>query len=119
MAGHDPQTLDRQGTAVGVLARLFWMLVGNAILLFSLIFLLHNKGGWLHTADVVFWITVGVLVLVRYLDIRFCNGLTAAGAPASRQHWVKYVVMLLVVSTTTWVLAHAANYLFVARVAEV
>jgi hypothetical protein len=118
MAGHDPQTLDRQGTAAGVLARLFWMLVGNAILAFSLVSLLHNKGGFLHTADWVFWITVVVLVLVRYLDIRFCNGQTAAGAPASSRHWVKYVVILLVVSTTTWILAHAANYLFVARGVE-
>jgi hypothetical protein len=117
MAERDPQTLDRQSTAAGVLARLFWMLFGNAILAFSIVFILHNQGGFLHTADAVFWITVALLVLVRYLDIRFCNGLTAAGAPASKRHWVKYVVILLIASTSAWILAHAANYLFVTRAA--
>jgi hypothetical protein len=118
MAGQDPQTLDRQSTAAGVVARLFWMLFGNALLAFALVFILHNESGFLHTADGVFWITVAVLVLVRYLDIRFCGGLTATGAPASSRHWVKYVVLLLAVSTTAWILAHAANYVFVTRVAE-
>jgi hypothetical protein len=119
MAGHDPQTLDGQNTAAGFFARLFWMLFGNALLAFSIIFLLHNKGGFLHPADGVFWGTVAALVLVRYLDIRFWNGQTAAGMPASSRHWVKYVAILLVVSTTAWILAHAANYLLVARAAEV
>ncbi len=118
MAEHEPQTLDKQSTAAGVLARLFWMLFGNALLAFSLIFILHNQGGFLHTADGVFWVTVAVLVLVRYLDIRFCNGLTAAGTPASSRHWIKYVIILLVASTTAWILAHAVNYLLVARAVE-
>jgi hypothetical protein len=117
MSEHNSQTVDKQGTAAGVLARLFWMLFGNAILAFSAVFILHNRGGFLHTADLVFWITVAVLVLVRYLDIRFLNGLTAAGAPASMRHWIRYVVVLLAVAVVGWILAHAANYLFAARVA--
>jgi hypothetical protein len=99
------------------MARLFWMVVGNAVLAFSAVFILENKSGFFHAADVVFWCAAGVLIVVRYLDIRFCNGLTAVGTPASMRHWVRYVVVLLVVSTVVWILAHAANYLFVARTA--
>jgi len=119
MAEHSPQTVDKQSAAPGVMARLWWMLLGNAILAFSLIFIYENKGGFFHAADWVFWITVATLVVARYLDIRFFHGQTATGAPASMRHWVKYVVLLLALSATVWALAHAANHLFTAQVVAV
>jgi len=115
MSGHDRQAIDKQSAASGVLARLWWMLLGNAVLAFSIIFIFENKRGFFHAADVVFWITVATLVLVRYLDIRFLHGQTATGAPASTHQWVKYVAWLMVCSTLAWVSAHAANYLFVSH----
>ncbi len=99
------------------MARLWWMLLGNGILAFCVIFIFENKSGFLHAADWVFWIAVATLVVVRYLDIRFLHGETAAGGPASLRHWVKYVILLLVSSTAVWALAHAANHLFVTKVA--
>jgi hypothetical protein len=118
MSGHDSQTVDRQGTAAGVLARLFWLLVGNAILAISLVFILHNRSGFFHAADGVFWITAMALVLVRYLDIRYFHGQTATGAPASIRHWVRYAVGLAVCAAAGWVLAHAVSYLLATRVVE-
>jgi hypothetical protein len=86
------------------------MLLGNAIVAFSIIFIVENKDGFFHTADLVFWTTVVTLVLVRYLDIRLFDGTTATGAHATTIHWVKYVALLAACSTAVWVLAHAANY---------
>jgi hypothetical protein len=110
MSGHDPQTTDKQSTGLGIIARLWWMLLGNAILAFSILFIVENKDGFFRIADLVFWTAVGTLVLVRYLDIRLLNGLTVTGSPASIRHWVKYVAILVACSTTTWALAHAVNY---------
>jgi hypothetical protein len=119
MSGHHSQAVDRQNTATGVLARFAWMLLGNAILAFSAVFIFEKKGGFFHAADVVFWITVAVLVLVRYLDIRFLNGRTAVGELASIRHWIKYAILLPVCAGVAWLLVHGANYLFVAGTAEV
>jgi hypothetical protein len=116
MSGHDPQTTDKQSSALGMMARLWWMLLGNAILALSIVFVVENKEGFFHTADWVFWITVATLILVRYLDIRLLDGTTATGAHATTIHWVKYVALLAACTTAVWALAHAANYWLVSRI---
>jgi hypothetical protein len=112
MSTREQQVPDKQSTAAGILARLWWMLLGNMILAFSLIFIFRQERGFLHPADAVFWIVVATLVLVRYLDIRFLNGQTAMGTPASLKDWTRYVVLVAVGSTIAWALAHTANHLF-------
>jgi hypothetical protein len=113
MSVHSPQTTDRQSTAAGLLVRLSWMLLGNAVLGLSAVLIFRNTTGFFHTADAIFWITVAGLVLLRYIDIRFLNGLTAAGAPASARHWVRYVIILSACSVAVWTFAHAMNHLVV------
>jgi hypothetical protein len=109
------QPAEKYDNPLGLLARLYWMLVGNATLFISTIFILQHKGGMLHTADVVFWVTVAALVLTRYLDIKFLGGLTVTDKPASTANWRKYTIFLLIGSTAVWVLSHAINYLFINR----
>lgn len=111
MAGRDPQIIDDQGTAAGVMVRLWWMLIGNFILVVCIVLIVQNRRGFFHTADPVFGITVLSLVLARYVDIKFCKGLTATGAPASMVTWVKYAVLLVIGSAVVWALAHGAGYL--------
>jgi hypothetical protein len=53
------------------------------LLLLRIVFIVQNRRGFFHKADGIFGITVVSLMLARYLDIRFCKGLTATGAPAS------------------------------------
>ncbi len=115
MSSQNDQTTDKHGSGLSIIARLFWMFFGNAILFISIIFIVEHKGGMFHTADVVFWITVAILIFVRYLDIKFCVGLTATGNPASIAHWIKYAILLLIFSTAVWAIAHAVNYLVVNR----
>jgi len=117
MSARNDQTIDKQSSLLGVLARLWWMLLGNVVLAFSLIFVFRNEGSFFHPADWVFWITVATFVAIRYLDIRFLDGQTATGEKASMTNWGRYVVLLLVCSTVLWAIAHAANYLFGSRIA--
>jgi hypothetical protein len=105
------QTADRQGGFLSILARLFWMAIGNVVLVMSCVSIFQQKGVLFQTADVVFWITVPVLIIVRYLDIHLWDGQTAMGTPASMSHWKKYSVLLFACSTAVWLLCHAVNYL--------
>ena len=113
MKKQNDQPTEKYDSPLGFMARLFWMLVGNAILFFTTIFILTNQGKMFNAADVVFGITVALLVLTRYIDIKLLGGLTVTDKPASMANWRKYTIFLLIGSTAVWVLSHAINYLFI------
>lgn len=106
----EPAT-SKQDSIFGLLARMFWMLIGNMVLAISMIIILQHKGSMFHAADLVFWITIAALMLVRYLDIKFWGGMTAAGGPATIVNWNRYAVALLISSVGVWALSHVVNYL--------
>ncbi len=118
MSAPRSQIAGRQGTLPGFGARLWRMFFGNLVLVFSIIFIVQNGGGFFQTADWVFWIVLASLVLIRYLDIRFLDGCTGAGEPASVTHWITYAALLTALSSGLWVLAHVAGYLLVTRAAQ-
>jgi hypothetical protein len=118
MPASSSQIEDRQTTGLGLLARIWWMFLGNVVLAFCILFIVQNQGRFFLAADWVFWIGVASLVLVRYADIRFLDGCTVTGARASITHWIRYAVLLIACSAGVWALAHVASYLFVSRVSE-
>ena len=87
------------------------MLIGNGVLAISMISILLHEGSMFHAADWVFWITIAAIILVRYLDIKFWGGLTAAGGPATIANWNRYAAALLIGSVGVWTLSHVVNYL--------
>lgn len=98
---------------LGFLARAFWMMFGNVILIFSAISIFQRKSGnwdW-GVADIIFWVTVAAIALARYMDIQVWKGLTAMGTPATKSDLRKYLVMLGIFSTALWGLAHLFNSL--------
>ena len=115
MSKQNDQPIKKYDNILGLFAKVFWTLLGNAILFFTAISIFQHKGEILHTADIVFWVTVAALIIARYLDIKFFNGLTAIGLPASMAHWRKYVIILSICSTAVWVILHATNYLVINR----
>jgi hypothetical protein len=52
------------------------------------------------------------MIIVRLLDIKFLNGQTATGEPASVKHWRRYAIMLVLISAVIWAAAHATAHLF-------
>ena len=101
----EPAT-SKQDSIAGLLARMFWMPIGSMVLAISMISIFLHKGRMFHAADWVFWITIAALILVRYLDIKFWGGLTAAAQPASMNHWRRYAIVLAVISAAIWSAAH-------------
>jgi hypothetical protein len=108
-----PAISEKHDSIFGLLLRLFWMLLGDVFLLISAIFIYQGKDWKFHTADVFFLCIAAALVLTRYLDIKFYNGLTASGEPASMANFHKYAGILLLLSAAIWILAHILNYMMV------
>lgn len=93
----------------GLVARMIWLLAGNAALLMLAILIFQKRG--FSALDAVFWAIVAGLVLLRYMDITRLKGLTSNSEPATVKHWRIYTIKLLLASTALWGLAHGTPYL--------
>ncbi len=89
----------------GCLSRLFWMGFGN-IALVMVALAVYKSAGW-STADLLFWLIVGLLCGARYVDIVRYQGTTVHGEPATAAHFKRYALILLVVSAAVWAVARA------------
>ncbi len=100
----------KQGSGLCILLRIFWMVFGNLILFLIAFTIYEDKKAVLNLRDGIYWIIVLLLIIVRYIDIKYLDGLTAMGSPASMSHWYRYVVGLVICTGLLWGLAHLLNY---------
>ena len=98
-------------SVIGLFARLYWMLAGNATMVFLLAFILQKHSKFPSVFDLVYWLIALSLVLVRYLDIRYLDGQTATGEPATMVHWGRYVSILIPAALIAWILARVLEAL--------
>lgn len=96
----------RYATGAEALARLYWMFLGNIVLLFLLIFIVEKHAKMFGFLDIAYWTVVASLVLVRYADVRYLHGETGFGQPATMLHWRHYTELLALVSAVAWLLGH-------------
>jgi hypothetical protein len=106
MSAPTNQPIDKQRGISAILARPFWMFFGNFILLISTVNIIVGENKPSRTSDLIFWGAVVAMVIVRFLDIKFLDGLTATGQPASIKHWRRYAIVLAVISAAIWTAAH-------------
>jgi hypothetical protein len=110
-AGVPPRQLRPKDTLIGAVARLYWMLAGNAILYLLALTIVQQGHRRASTTDVAFFAVVASLILVRYLDIAWLGGATASGKPASLGDWYRYVAWLLPLSLAVWIIARATGWI--------
>ena len=91
-----------EGSA-GCLARLYWMIGGNALFCFALVGLALKNPRFPAPADAICLLAVISLVYVRYYDIRRCHGLTGEGEPATMDDWRRYALRISVIGVAAWV----------------
>lgn len=96
--------------ASGCLFRVYWMLLGNA-LVFVCAYRIVEAEGALILADAFYWLAVAGLVGARYVDVRYMEGRTAEGQPATMRDWRRYRLGVLGTSAVVWAAAHALGYL--------
>lgn len=91
----------------GCLVRLLWLIVGNVALALIAFAIFHHQGGFaLSFRDLIFWLLVPTLLMLRYLDIRYLEGKTADNRPATIADWRRYAVGLLAASLVLWLAVH-------------
>ena len=97
---------DRPG---GCLPRLFWGLIGNAILWYCTLLIQQQVygQGFFSPLDIIYWATVGAMVIIRFADIRYLHGETYHGEPATMSHFRRYLLLMPIVALGIWILAHA------------
>ncbi|MBN1854784.1 MAG: hypothetical protein JW829_18775 [Pirellulales bacterium] len=96
---------EQEGSS-GCLFRLFWMILGNLVLFFVAVQLLFHPRGWFSSLDVVYWLTTVLILVARYADIRFFQGTTAEGKPATLRDWQRHAFILVLVTGVVWLAVH-------------
>lgn len=95
--------------AKGCLLRMYWMLLGNALVaIFA--YRIVELGGAITGMDIFYWLGAASLVIARYVDIRFLGGTTSEGEPATIKHWKRYSSRVLAVSVILWLVVHGLSY---------
>lgn len=89
-----------------LLLRLIWMGLGYVALF--LCWALVAKGTAPVVMDIIFFVVVVALIVVRYVDITMFKGQTTEGKPATLAHWRRYAVLMAVISAGLWVFARVA-----------
>ncbi len=108
----DTETIDKQSGILALIARPFWIFFGNFILLISAANIFAGENKTFYVSDFVFWGGVVALIVVRFLDIKFLNGQTATGKPATIKHWRNYAIILTLVSAAIWAAVRTSAYFF-------
>ena len=103
------QDRDSQEGASGCLLRVYWMVIGHALVA-AMAYRIAQADGLLTAADLFFWLFVTSLIGVRYVDINRFGGRTAEGRPATMRHWQRYSLLVLGVDAIVWMVSHCVNY---------
>lgn len=105
MTAQEIQKPEKSGPRRGclsVLVRLAWIF-GGALLLYAGFFV--AQGNNRPKADVLFWGFVIVLIIVRFMDVRFLHGETMDNRPATLRDWRRYTLILLASAAALYALA--------------
>jgi len=100
----------RQDSLIGLFARIFWSLIGN-IILAGLASKIYRAEALLTIFDLAFWGIVLLIILVRYVDIKYLKGVTYEGLPATLEDWRKYVKYYSFIAAGLWILIHIVSFL--------
>jgi len=91
----------------GCLVRLLWLIIGNLVLLLNAAAIYYHQAGFsLTVRDLVFWLLVLALLVLRVFDICCLGGKTGDNRPATLADWRRYAMGLLLVSFGLWLAAH-------------
>jgi len=91
----------------GCLLPLLWMFAGHVAWLVILFAIIHRGDGPASLLSMVFWGVVGLIILVRYLDVTRFDGKTSdAGTPATIKDVRRFSSWLVASAGSAWLTAH-------------
>lgn len=89
-----------------LMGRMTWMMFGPVALLFAIYAIVSQGSGWFAIADVAYGAVVALMVGGRWMEQRSGSATTAAGEPATAEHYKRYVRTLLPIAAGAWVAAN-------------
>ncbi len=90
----------------GCLIHLFWLVLGNAVLVVVAGQLLLHPKGWFSGLDAVYWSFVALILAARYADVRYFKGITVEGKPSTLEDWRRYAFILVLSASVAWLTVH-------------
>jgi hypothetical protein len=75
------------------LVRLIWIF-GGILLVYGALFIAQRKGGLV--ADLGLFGLALLIILVRFVDIKYLKGETMDNKPATLRHWRRYALLVLI-----------------------
>ena len=94
----------------GCLARLFWLVGGNAMLALALLQILFTQPPIFSLVDAFYGSIVVLILVARYVDIRYFHGATGEGKPSTMADWRRHASIEVGAAAVAWCAAHAAVY---------
>ncbi len=94
---------------LSLVVRIFWTLIGNAVAFFALLAIFSRKERQFSSADLIFFCTIGLVILARFIDDKFWGEKGEAAAKAQK----KYALIYIIAAALLWSLAHLINAIFI------
>ena len=98
---------DKSSSGFAALGRLVWMALGPMVLALTTMHIFLNGTGWHTPADYVFFATLAVMILGRWLEVLGGVPRTSVGEPATLKDFYRYVASVLGAGLTIWIIANA------------
>ena len=89
-----------------LIGRLLWLIIGPIALFVLTLFIVITDSGWLTGYDLGFYITVGLMLLSRWLVIRSGYGRTIHGSHATLETFHHYAMRLVPWAVMAWTIAN-------------
>ena len=105
-----PQQAAQPG-CLSLIARLIWVAGGNSVLLILMAYIVQQKTAF-SSLDVIFWVVVAALLLIRFADVKWLHGTGSESEPATMKDWWRYARLLFIIAGGVWAATHALLLLF-------
>jgi hypothetical protein len=92
-----------------IFVRVFWMVLGPAILIISAASIFSSSSGWMTFVDAVFVVTVVGMIAARLIDFQSGDSRDAFGEPVSAPDIRRYCIVLAAAGCGVWVLANVVG----------
>ena len=97
---------DSPTSLLATAARLFWMMIGPAILFLLGYMLFSDTAGWTNGIDIVFLAVLAATASARWIEFRNGAPLTALGTTAKPADLQRHTVLLAIIGLGVWGVAN-------------
>jgi hypothetical protein len=93
--------------------RFFWLVGGYGILFMLGLGIFTDHFFSIMISTILYWMTFVAIITGRFIDVRFLNGKTDQGEPATLLHWRNYSLKVFAVAALLWLIAFFGHRLVI------